>query len=182
MIMSEVTADVRYPIGKFESQPYSQELRTKWLRDIKFLPNDLELAIQNLDEHQFNTPYREGGWTVKQLVHHVADSHMNAYIRFKLAMTEDNPTLKTYEEKEWANLPDVYTVPVNVSVTLLHALHRRWYAAIENLTEEQFTNRTIYHPEQKKQISLWHLSGMYAWHGRHHVAHITKLKEQKGWH
>ncbi|HLL44785.1 MAG TPA: putative metal-dependent hydrolase [Segetibacter sp.] len=179
--MSEVTGDVRYPIGLFETQPYTQELKTEWLRDIKFLPNDIELAIQNLDEHQFDTPYREGGWTVKQLVHHIADSHMNAYIRIKLALTEDNPTIKPYEEKLWANLTDVSTVPVNVSVTLLHALHRRWYAAIENLDKEQFLNKSVYHPDQQKILSLWHLLGMYAWHGRHHVAHIMKLKEQKGW-
>lgn len=180
--MAEVTTnDERYPIGHFEPQPYSEALKTKWLRDLRFLPADLELAIQSFDEYQLDTPYREGGWTVKQLVHHVADSHINAYIRFKLALTEDNPTIKPYEEKDWANLPDVSSVPVNVSVTLLHALHRRWLAAVENFTEEEFTNHHIYHPEQKKQISLWHLSGMYAWHGRHHVAHITKLKEQKGW-
>ena len=179
--MPEVIIDSRYPIGHFEPQPNSEMLKTKWLRDIKYLPADLELAIQSFDEYQLDTPYREGGWTVKQLVHHIADSHMNAYMRFKLALTEDNPTIKTYEEKAWANLPDVSSVPVNVSVTLLHALHRRWLGAIENLTEEEFTNHHIYHPEQKKQISLWYLLGLYAWHGRHHVAHITKLKEQKGW-
>lgn len=179
--MEEVTQDIRYPIGKYEPQPFSEELKEKWLRDIQFLPNDLEYAIQNLDEHQFDTPYRKGGWTVKQLVHHIADSHMNAYVRFKLALTEDNPTIKGYNEKEWANCQDVFTVPVNVSVTLLHALHRRWYSAIHNLDEEWFMNRSVYHPDHKKQLSLWHLLGMYAWHGRHHVAHITKLKEEKGW-
>lgn len=179
--MSEVSADIRYPVGKFEPSLFSGELKEKWLRDIQFLPNDLELAIQNLDEHQLDTPYREGGWTVKQLVHHVADSHMNAYMRFKQALTEDNPTIKTYEEKEWANCRDVFTVPVNISVTLLHALHRRWLAAIEDLNEEKWLHTYIYHPEHKQQLSLWHLLGMYAWHGRHHVAHITKLKEQKNW-
>lgn len=180
--MLEVTEEARYPIGKFDARPYSEALRTKWLNDLKFLPNDLELAIQNLDEHQFDTPYREGGWTVKQLVHHIADSHMNAYMRFKLALTEDNPTIKTYDEKKWANLADVSAIPVNISVTLLHALHRRWHAAIENLDEDKFMNKCVYHPEQKKQISLWHLLGMYAWHGKHHLEHIIKLKEQKGWH
>ncbi len=179
--MPEVNVEVCYPIGKFEPQSFSEELKAKWLRAIQFLPNDLELAIQNLDEYQLDTSYREGGWTVKQLVHHIADSHMNAYIRFKLALTEDNSTIKPYEEKDWANCRDVFTVPVNVSVTLLYALHRRWFAAIENLGEDQFINRCVYHPEQKKQLSMWHLLGMYAWHGRHHVAHIIKLKEQKGW-
>src|SRR5215210_2268069 len=104
--MSATANDPRFPIGKYEIQPYSEELKKEWLRDIKFLPNDIELAIQNLDEHQFETPYREGGWTVKQLVHHVADSHMNAYIRFKLAMTQDSPTIIAYEEKKWATKPD----------------------------------------------------------------------------
>ena len=179
--MAEVSGDVRYPIGRFELQPYSEDLKTKVLRDIQFLPNDIEIAIQQFDEHQFDTPYRDGGWTVKQLVHHVADSHMNAYLRCKLALTEDNPTIQPYDEKKWADLKDVFTVPVNVSVTLLHALHRRWHAAIENLNEEQFINKSVYHPEHKKQLSLWFLLNTYAWHGRHHTAHITKLKEQKGW-
>jgi uncharacterized damage-inducible protein DinB len=179
--MAEASVDFRYPIGHFEIQPYSIALKSKWLSDIKFLPNDIEVAIENLDEYQFNTPYREGGWTVTQLVHHVADSHINAYIRFKLAMTEDNPTILPYDEKQWALLADVTATPVNVSVTLLHALHQRWYAAIENLSEGDFLNKFVYHPEHQKQMSLWHLLGMYAWHGRHHVAHITKLKERKGW-
>src|SRR5947208_10749217 len=99
--MSEATQDPRYPIGKYSTQPFTEELKNEWLRDIKFLPNDLEMAIQNLDEAQLDTPYREGGWTVKQLIHHIADSHINAYIRFKLALTEDNPTIKPYEENDW---------------------------------------------------------------------------------
>jgi uncharacterized damage-inducible protein DinB len=179
--MSDTAYDVRYPVGKYEPQPFSDELRQKWIRDIKFLPADLEMAIQTFDEHQLDTPYRDGGWTVKQLVHHIADSHLNAYIRFKLGATEDNPVIKPYEEKDWANLTDVFEVPVNISVTLLHALHRRWFVFLESLTAEQFTGKTVFHPEQQKQITLWHLLGMYAWHGRHHVAHITKLTEQKGW-
>ena len=129
--MPAVAQDARYPIGKYETAPYSEEQRQKYIRDIKLLPQDLEIAIQALDEHQLDTPYREGGWTIKQLVHHIADSHMNAYIRFKWGMTEDNPTIKVYEEKDWANLGDVFSVPVNISVTLLHALHRRWVAFLE---------------------------------------------------
>jgi uncharacterized damage-inducible protein DinB len=179
--MFDPAADVRYPIGKFEAQQYSDELKNKWINDIRFLPNDIEMTIQTFDEYQLDTPYREGGWTVKQLVHHIADSHMNAYIRFKLALTEDNPTIKPYEEAQWAKLPDTFSVPVNVSVTLLHALHRRWTVINENISEEQFQNRTVYHPEHQKQMTLWHLLGMYAWHGRHHVGQIKNLKEQKGW-
>jgi uncharacterized damage-inducible protein DinB len=179
--MSEAVSDVRYPIGKFTLQPYDEDVKKSWIQDIRFFPNDIELAIQNLDEYQLDRPYREGGWTVKQLVHHVADSHMNAYIRFKLALTEENPTIKPYEEGEWAKLPDTFEVPVNVSVTLLHALHRRWTVINENITKEQFESRTVFHPEHQQQMSLWHLLGMYAWHGRHHLAHITRLKEKNGW-
>jgi hypothetical protein len=179
--MTDQTTDVRYPIGKFEIQAYSDELKNKWINDIRFLPTDIEMAIQSLDEYQLDTPYRDGGWTVKQLVHHVADSHMNAYIRFKLALTEECPTIKPYEEAEWAKLPDTFNVPVNVSVTLLHALHRRWTVINENISADQFNNRSVFHPEHGKQMTLWHLLGMYAWHSKHHLAHITNLKEQKGW-
>ena len=173
--------DLRYPIGKYEPQPYSEEQRTKWLRDIKFLPTDLEMAIQNLDEVHLDTPYRKGGWTVKQLVHHVADSHMNAYIRFKLGLTENNPVIKPYEEKDWATMDDVYKVPINVSITLLHALHQRWFAMLEDVDEQILMNRTVHHPEHKKDMSLWLLLGMYAWHGKHHVALIKSLRERNNW-
>ena len=172
--------DLRYPIGKYEPQPFSAELKEQWLNDIKFLPQVLENAILNLDEAQLQTPYRDGGWTVHQLVHHIADSHMNAYIRFKLGLTEDNPTIKTYEEKLWAELDDVKKLPVNISLTLLHALHARWYEAIKNLSDEQW-NRTVFHPDQKKNLTIWHFLGLYAWHGKHHVAHITNLREKMKW-
>ena len=171
--------DPRYPIGKYEPKPYSQQQKEQWLNDLKFLPTDLEMAVTNLDEFQLDTPYREGGWTVKQLVHHVADSHANAYIRFKLGLTEDNPPVKPYNEKEWALLNDVQTVPINVSLTWLHAMHQRWVASIRDLTDEQW-QRTVLHP-QHKEISLWFLLGMYAWHGKHHTAHITSLREQNNW-
>ncbi len=133
--------DPRYPIGKYEPQVFSHEQKEKWLLDLKFLPEDLEQALQNLDEHQLNTAYREDGWTVHQLVHHVADSHMNAYMRFKLGLTENAPTIKPYNEKEWAKLAD-NNVPVNVSLTLLHALHQRWVALIKDMTETDF-ERTV---------------------------------------
>lgn len=172
--------DLRYPIGQYEPQPFSPNQKRLWLQDIQFLPGLIENAIENLDEHQLNTPYRDGGWTVKQVVHHVADSHINAYTRFKLGLTEDNPTIKPYEEARWADLRDVETVPVNMSITLLYALHTRWHAAILHLTDEQW-KRTVFHPEAKKELSLWYLLGSYAWHGKHHVAHITSLRERKGW-
>ncbi|OIQ97511.1 putative metal-dependent hydrolase YfiT [mine drainage metagenome] len=172
--------DPRYPIGKYEPQPFSEKQKEEWLNDLKFLPEELERAINNLDAFQLSTPYREGGWQVKQLVHHIADSHMNAYIRFKLGLTEDSPTIKPYDEKEWAKLADNETVPVNVSITLLHALHQRWYATIKDLTQDEF-ERTVVHPEHGRKMTLWFLLGMYAWHGKHHVAHILELRKNKNW-
>lgn len=172
--------DLRYPIGQYEPQPFSKELKESWLADIKFLPQAIEHAITNLDEAQLHTPYREGGWTVHQLVHHVADSHMNAYIRFKLGYTEDKPTIRPYEEKLWAVTADVQNLPINISITLLHALHKRWHDFLLSFTDQDF-QRTIYHPEHKKEFTLWHLLGMYAWHSRHHTAHITELRNRINW-
>ena len=173
--MSDTQLDPRYPIGKYQPQEYSDKQLKEWINDIRFLPGSIENAILNLDENELNTPYREGGWTIKQLVHHVADSHMNAYMRFKLALTEENPTIKPYEEKKWAELQDTHKLPCNVSVTLLHALHLRWVEVLNGMSAEDWT-RTVFHPEHKKNISLWYMLGMYSWHGRHHVAHIEKSK------
>lgn len=172
--------DLRYPIGKYIEQPFSENQLKEWLIDIKFLPQHLENAILNLDEEQLNTPYRPEGWTVKQLVHHVADSHMNAYIRFKLGLTEDNPTIKPYDEAAWANLSDTKNLPINISLTILHAIHARWMEILKAITTEEW-NRTVYHPEHKKNITLWDLLGMYAWHSRHHTAHVTALRERMKW-
>jgi uncharacterized damage-inducible protein DinB len=172
--------DPRYPIGKYKEQPFSGMQKKQWLSDIKYLPSVMEHVIQNMDAAQLDTPYRDGGWTVHQLVHHVADSHMNAYIRFKLGLTEENPTIKPYDENEWAKLADTTTLPVNISLTILHALHLRWYAVLQNMSDDDF-RRTVYHPEKQQEITLWTLLGTYAWHGNHHVAHITSLKEQRNW-
>lgn len=172
--------DPRYPIGKYEPQPFSADQKKKWLQDIQFLPALIEAAVENLDEHQLNTPYREGGWTVKQVLHHVADSHINAYTRFKLGLTEDKPTIKPYDEAAWAKLDDIDKVPINISITLLYTLHSRWHATILHLTDEQWM-RSVVHPEHGKEMTLWYLLGSYAWHGRHHVAHITTLRDNKGW-
>ena len=172
--------DLRYPIGKYEPQPYSEEQKQKWLADIRFLPEELERSLLNLDAAQLNTPYREEGWTVKQLVHHVADSHMSAYTRFKLGLTENNPTIKPYDEKAWALLADNDLVPVNISITLLHALHQRWLAAIKDLPDTTW-ERKVVHPEHGREMSLWFLLGLYAWHGKHHTTHITSLRERMGW-
>ena len=172
--------DLRYPLGKYVPKPYSNDLKEEWLADIMFLPQAIENAISNLDEVQLQTPYREGGWTVHQVVHHVADSHMNAYCRFKLGYTEENPTIRPYDENLWATTSDVQSLPVNISITLLYTLHKRWHEFLKSFTAADF-QRTIFHPEHKKEFTLWHLLGMYAWHGRHHVAHITSLKERKNW-
>ncbi|MGF7232546.1 YfiT family bacillithiol transferase [Arachidicoccus sp.] len=172
--------DIRYPIGKYQPQIFSEELKSKWLFDLETLPGDVERAVLNLDEAQLQTPYRDGGWTLHQVVHHLADSHINSYVRFKLALTEDNPTIKTYDEKLWSELGDVKTQPINVSITLLHALHLRWVALLQSLNKEDW-NKTIYNPGSKKEMTLWFLLGMYSWHGRHHTAHITELRERMNW-
>ncbi|MBC7886686.1 MAG: putative metal-dependent hydrolase [Ferruginibacter sp.] len=172
--------DLRYPIGKYIPVPFSEKQLQDWLTDISFLPRHLENAIINLDESQLNTPYRPEGWTVKQLVHHVADSHMNAYIRFKLGLTEVNPTIKPYDQDAWVNLADTQNLPVNISLTILHALHLRWIEILKAISTTDW-NRTVFHPEHKKEITLWHLLGMYAWHGKHHVAHVTALRERMKW-
>jgi uncharacterized damage-inducible protein DinB len=172
--------DLRYPIGHYGPQPYSEKQKEAWITDILFLPRQLEYAVINLDEKQLETPYREGGWTLKQVVHHVADSHINAYTRFKLGLTEDNPTIKPYEEKKWAELSDVKHLPINVSLTLLHALHTRLHDVIKNIKDAEW-ERTVVHPEHGRQMTLWYLLGMYAWHGKHHIAHITSLRERMGW-
>ena len=172
--------DTKFPIGKYEPQPFSENQKEAWLNDIKFLPQSLEYAVLNLDAAQLNTPYRDGGWKVKEVVHHVADSHINAYCRFKLGLTENNPTIRPYEQDLWAQLSDSQNLPVNISLTLLHALHTRWYEILRNMGDADW-NRTIVHPEHGKTFTLWHLLGMYAWHGKHHTAHITTLREKMGW-
>jgi uncharacterized damage-inducible protein DinB len=172
--------DLRYPIGKHEPQPFSDTQKLEWLQDLQSLPDILEAAVENLDEEQLNTHYRDGGWTVKQVVHHLADSHTNAYVRFKLGLTETNPTIKPYDEKLWAELADVKQIPITTSIALLNALHSRWHSAVHLLPQEEW-HQTVTHPEHKDGMSLWHLLGVYSWHGRHHVAHITSLRERKGW-
>jgi len=174
-----------YPIGLEEESDvyndmYCDALKFKLLSDIKMLPAMLEFAIQNLNADQLDTPYRPVGWTVHQLIHHIADSHINAYVRFKLALTENNPVIKPYDQQGWALLSDTKNLPINISLTLLHALHTRWYQLMYNMTEDQW-QRTIYHPERKKTLTLWELLKSYSWHSLHHTAHITKLRERMNW-
>jgi hypothetical protein len=175
-----MTLDPRYPIGKVQLVDFSEKERDAKIADILFLPRMLEYAVLNLDESQIQTPYREGGWTVHQLIHHLADSHMNSFIRFKLAMTEENPVIKPYLEDKWSELADVSDVPINISITLLHALHHRWHRLLESMSVDDF-RRTVFHPEKQKDITLWDMLLIYAWHGKHHVAHITTLREQNSW-
>ena len=171
---------LKYPIGKFVEQPFSEKQLREWLFDIETLPLHIEHAVLNLDEAQLQTPYRPEGWTVHQLVHHVADSHMNAYIRFKLGLTEDNPTIKPYEEKLWAEMADTTNLPINISLTILFAVHRRMLEVLKHIKTEEW-ERTVFHPEHQKTMSLWFLLGMYAWHGKHHTAHITRLRDRMNW-
>ena len=174
------TPDLSYPVGKFEYAGASTpEQRAQYIREIEETPARLRDAIRGLDEQQLNTPYRPGGWTVRQVVHHVPESHMNAYVRFKLGLTEDNPTIKPYNEKLWSETSDVASTPIEVSLALLENLHRRWAILLKALTPADLA-RTIVHPEQG-QVMLDRYLAMYAWHGRHHVAHITSLRQRNNW-
>ncbi len=172
--------NLKYPIGKYNPEPFSEKKLAEYLMDIKFLPLQLESSVLNLDEAQLHTPYRPEGWTIHQLVHHVADSHMQAYTRFKLGLTEDNPTIKPYDENAWTKLSDTKNLPINISFTLLHSLHLRWLEILKNIKAEEW-ERTIYHPEYKVKSTLWYLLSYYSWHGRHHTAHILNLRERLNW-
>jgi hypothetical protein len=172
--------DLRYPIGKFHFEgPPSADQKKKFLGDIEQTPANLRAAVKGLSNEQLDTPYRPEGWTVRQVTHHVPDSHMNAYIRYKLALTEDDPTIKPYAEDKWAKLADTDTTPVEVSLTMLDSLHSRWMQLLRSLKEDDW-KRTFRHP-QLGEVSLEKNLALYAWHGRHHVAHITSLRERNGW-
>lgn len=172
--------DLRYPIGKFRYEgSLSEDQKQKCLADIEQTPANLKNAIEGLSVQQLDTPYRPEGWTVRQVTHHVPDSHMNAYIRFKLALTEDAPTIKPYAEDKWAQLADTQTTPVEVSLTLLESLHMRWVNLLRSLREEDW-KRTFRHPELGA-LNLEKTLALYSWHGRHHVAHVTALRERNGW-
>ena len=173
-------SDPRYPIGKFIFDgPTNEEQRKKLIDDIEQAPAALRAAIKNLSPQQIGTPYRDGGWTVRQVVHHVPESHMNAYIRFKLALTEDAPTIKPYMEDRWAVTPEVQSTPLEASLTLLDALHSRWVRLLRSLQPADW-KRTFQHPELGS-VSLEKNLALYAWHGRHHAAHITELRKRMGW-
>jgi hypothetical protein len=172
---------LRYPVGKFKApESYTAEIISGYIKTIESFPSELSKAVQGLNDKQLDTPYREGGWTVRQVVHHVVDSHMNAYIRFKLALTEDNPTIKPYNEALWAELQEAKHAPIQLSLPLLEALHKRWVASLKTLAPEDL-NRTFYHPDSKANVPLTRNMGIYAWHCNHHLAHITELRKRMGW-
>jgi uncharacterized damage-inducible protein DinB len=173
--------DPRYPVGKFEGPktPLGGADRELLIRQIEEVPARLRDAVAGLSPQQLETPYREGGWTLRQVAHHLPDSHVNAYVRFRLALTESEPTIKTYAEDLWAELPDSRTAPVEISLALMDAIHRRWTLMLRALDDEQWA-RTFRHPD----LGLMNLDrtlALYAWHGRHHVAHITSLRQRMGW-
>jgi uncharacterized damage-inducible protein DinB len=173
-------SDPRYPIGKFTfSGSSSESQRSKFIDDIERTPTTLRAAFKNLSTEQIETPYRDGGWTVRQVVHHVPESHMNAYIRFKLGLTEDNPTIKPYMEDRWAGTPEVHSTPLEISLALLEPLHDRWVRLLRSLQPADW-KRTFRHPEMGS-LSLEKTLALYSWHGQHHTAHITELRKRMGW-
>lgn len=172
--------DLRYPIGRFERPgTISAQHRSEWMEEIETFPKNLKNALAGLTDSQLDTPYRPGGWTVRQVVHHLADSHINSYVRFRLGMTEDAPTIKPYREAAWANLADAKIARIEVSLHLIEALHSRWVTLLRSFKSADFS-RTFVHPE-RGGTSLEEALGLYAWHGRHHIAHITNLRQREGW-
>jgi len=172
---------LRYPLGKFSAPPaLAHGDIERWIHTLEVLPQQMRDAVKGLNDEQLDTQYRDGGWTIRQVVHHVPDSHMNAYFRFKLALTEDNPTIRPYLEDRWAQLPDSKSAPVDVSLDILEAVHKRWVMVLRNMSDADF-KRTFYHPENKTTRTLEVVLALYDWHSKHHLAHITELKKRKGW-
>jgi hypothetical protein len=176
----DLMSDLRYPIGTFEHQgsitPTDLEI---WISQIEALPGQMREAVSGLSDAQLDTPYRHDGWTIRQVVHHVPDSHLNAYVRFKWALTEDKPVIRTYFEERWAELPDYRVVPVETSLEFLGLLHRKWVALLRELSREHLSRKYV-HPESGP-TELAYAVGSYAWHGRHHLAHISNAVTRHGW-
>jgi len=172
--------DLRYPIGRFEySGPSNEEQRHEWIARIERAPANMRAAVIHLSPEQLDTEYRPGGWTIRQLVHHVPDSHLNSYCRFRLALTEDTPAVKDYDQDAWALLPDARTAPVEISLAFLESLHRRWLLLLRSMTPADFA-RAFLHSELGP-VTLDRNLALYAWHGDHHVAHVTSLRQRMGW-
>lgn len=175
------TDNKRFPIGEFElKEKITPESIAEWINEIERAPAKLREAVADLTDEQLDTRYRPEGWTVRQVVHHLADSHMNSYIRFKWTLTEDKPTIKAYDEKAWAELGDGKSGPLELSLNLLDALHRRWAYFLRTVDRDDL-RRTFVHPESGDEIRLDVAIAFYAWHGLHHIAHITSLREREGW-
>ena len=172
-------SDLRYPIGKFQREDACPDRRSLHIRQIEAAPAELRAAVAGLTSERLDTPYRPGGWTVRQVVHHLPDSHMNAYVRMKMALTEEVPTIKPYDEARWAELADLRTTPTEIPLALFESLQQRWAHLLRSLTPKDLS-RAYRHPEQGT-VSLEEVVAIYAWHGRHHVAHITSLRERNGW-
>ncbi len=174
------TEDLKYPIGRFtKPSGIDREGRERCIRAIAQAPEDLRAAVSGLSPSQLDTPYREGGWTVRQVVHHLPDSHLNAYVRFKLALTEEEPPVRTYQEQLWAEIPDARSSPIELSLALFQSLHERWVASMRGLPDSAFV-RTYRHPEDAL-VTLHQQLAHYAWHGRHHIAQIASLRRRMGW-
>jgi hypothetical protein len=172
--------DLRYPIGKFsQKEEYTKSDLDGYIEQIEALPSRLEDKVKNLSDAQLDTPYREGGWTVRQVIHHLADSHMSAYIRVKWTITENSPVIKAYNEKLWAETPET-KLDIAISLDLIRALHKKWASLLKVLSKEDFKKHFV-HPETKRQIRIDTQTGIYAWHGEHHLAHINELKKRMGW-
>jgi len=173
--------DPRYPIGEFQMPAQvTPARRQQAIEEIASTPAKMRAAVKGLNDAQLDTPYRDGGWTVRQVVHHVPDSHLNAYVRLKLALTEEKPTIKPYDEAAWAKLEDAKSTPIETSLMLLTTIHDRWDRIWRSLKPEQFA-RTLVHPDHKGDRNVDWLLFVYEWHGKHHVAHITELRKKKGW-
>lgn len=171
----------KFPIGQFQQPEKVCDIKLdEHLKIIKDFPGRLKNLIEDFSDDQLDTPYREGGWTVRQLVNHIADSHVNSFIRFKLALTEDNPTIKPYDEAKWAELQDSVNMPIRPAMRMIKGTHQRWTVLLKSLTNKQF-ERTFHHPEQNKDYDLRNYLAFYGWHCDHHFAHIEKLKKEKGW-
>ena len=171
---------LRFPIGEFNKpEKVTKEIINDWIKTIEDFPSKLQNEINGLSDDQLEWRYREGGWTIRQIVHHTFDSHVNAYIRFKLALTEDKPTIRPYNEAPWAELDEAKHGPVELSLPLIKTLHKRWTVSLRNMNEEEWC-RTLFHPEHNKEFRLDIFCGMYAWHCEHHLAHVRNAKDRKG--
>jgi len=176
-----MSADLRYPVGKFAMPTaWAPTDIAAWRKDLADLPSNIRASVNGLNNTQLDTPYRDGGWTLRQTVHHVADSHLNAYCRFRLALTEDLPTIKPYLEAKWAELADARTAPIAPSLEILGGVHTRLLTLIDAMTPEQW-QRGFVHPEHGRTMTLWQTAALYAWHSRHHVAHIGNLRARNSW-